>query len=86
MISMIEAALNDHRNDAVPGASTARVAREHGVNANQVFRWRYKYRKGILPPRAKEPFILDTLKRCKRKQAHQPMRASGLLVILRCLR
>lgn len=38
----------------VPGASIARVAREHGVNANQVFQWRYEYRKGILPPRVKE--------------------------------
>ena len=32
----------------VPGASIARVAREHGVNANQVFQWRYDYRKGTL--------------------------------------
>jgi len=31
----------------VPGASIARVAREHGVNANQVFQWRYEHRKGI---------------------------------------
>jgi transposase len=38
----------------VPGASIARVAREHGVNANQVFQWRYEYRKGILPACAKE--------------------------------
>ena len=30
----------------VPGASIARVAREHGVNANQVFQWRYEYRRG----------------------------------------
>jgi transposase-like protein len=29
----------------VPGASSARGAREHGVNANQVFQWRYEYRK-----------------------------------------
>jgi transposase len=29
----------------VPGASIARVAREHGVNANQLFQWRYEYRK-----------------------------------------
>ena len=28
----------------VPGVSIARVAREHGVNANQVFQWRYEYR------------------------------------------
>jgi transposase len=32
----------------VPGTSIARVAREHGVNANQVFQWRYEYRKGTL--------------------------------------
>src|ERR1700727_3004451 len=32
----------------VPGASIARVARENGVNANQVFQWRYEYRKGTL--------------------------------------
>ena len=32
----------------VPGASIAGVAREHGVNANQVFQWRYEYRKGTL--------------------------------------
>jgi transposase len=32
----------------VPGASIARVAREHGVNANQVFQWRYEDRKGTL--------------------------------------
>jgi transposase len=32
----------------VPGASIARVAREYGVNANQVFQWRYEYRKGTL--------------------------------------
>ena len=30
----------------VPGASIARVARENGVNANQVFQWRYEHRKG----------------------------------------
>jgi hypothetical protein len=29
----------------VPGALIARVAREHGVNGNQVFQWRYEYRK-----------------------------------------
>jgi transposase len=30
------------------GASVARVAREHGVNANQVFGWRRLYRAGRL--------------------------------------
>jgi transposase len=39
----------------VPGASIARVAREHGVNANQVFQWRYEYRKGTLGVRQQGP-------------------------------
>ena len=30
------------------GASVARVARAHGVNANQVFAWRRLYHKGLL--------------------------------------
>ena len=30
------------------GASVARLAREHGVNANQVFTWRKLYREGRL--------------------------------------
>ncbi|MGO8720801.1 MAG: transposase [Acidobacteriaceae bacterium] len=30
----------------VPGASIAREAREHGVNANRVFQWRYEYWNG----------------------------------------
>jgi|SRR5271157_43617 len=32
------------------GASVARVARAHGVNANQVFAWRRQYRQGRLEP------------------------------------
>jgi transposase len=31
-----------------PGASVARVARAHGVNANQVFAWRRQYQRGLL--------------------------------------
>lgn len=31
-----------------PGASVSRVARAHGVNANQVFAWRKLYREGRL--------------------------------------
>jgi len=34
----------------VPGASVARVARAHGVNANQVFAWRRQYQQGLLRP------------------------------------
>jgi transposase len=35
----------------VPGASVARVARGHGVNANQVFAWRRQYQRGLLKSR-----------------------------------
>jgi len=31
-----------------PGASVARVARAHGINANQVFHWRRLYQRGLL--------------------------------------
>ena len=31
-----------------PGSSVARVARAHGINANQVFSWRRLYRRGRL--------------------------------------
>jgi transposase len=31
-----------------PGATVARIAREHGVNANQVFSWRRLYEQGRL--------------------------------------
>ena len=31
-----------------PGVSVARLAREHGVNANQVFSWRKLYEAGLL--------------------------------------
>jgi transposase len=30
-----------------PGASVARVAQAHGVNANQVFAWRGRYQQGL---------------------------------------
>jgi transposase len=35
----------------VPGASVALVARERGVNANQVFAWRKSYQQGLLGDR-----------------------------------
>jgi len=37
-----------------PGASVARVARAHEVNANQVFAWRRLYRQGLLEPKTGE--------------------------------
>jgi transposase len=37
-----------------PDASVARVARAHGVNANQVFAWRRQYRQGLLSEKNSE--------------------------------
>lgn len=37
-----------------PGASVVRVARAHGVNANQVFGWRRLYRQGRLERKESE--------------------------------
>lgn len=37
-----------------PGASVARVARAHGVNANQVFGWRRLYQQGRLQAKVGE--------------------------------
>ena len=41
-----------------PGASVARVARAHGVNANQLFAWRRQYRRGLLEPGNRRPPIV----------------------------
>ena len=36
----------------LPGASVAQLAREQGVNANQIFNWRKAYRAGLLEEHA----------------------------------
>jgi transposase len=41
----------------VPGASVARVARRHDVNANQVFYWRKLYREGRLGINVATPLL-----------------------------
>lgn len=38
-----------------PGASVARVARAHGINANQVFHWRRLYQRGLLGGKVPRP-------------------------------
>ena len=46
----------------VPGASVARVARSHGVNANQVFHWRRRYQRGLLGGKEQRPVGLLPVK------------------------
>jgi transposase len=41
-----------------PGASVAVIARQHGVNANQVFHWRKLYRAGRLDEELKTAQLL----------------------------
>jgi transposase len=41
-----------------PGASVARIARAHGVNANQVFHWRRLYQRGRLGGAPGTPALL----------------------------
>jgi transposase len=38
-----------------PGVSVARLAKAHGVNAGQVYRWRKLYREGLLADDAEKP-------------------------------
>ena len=50
------------------GASVARVARRHAINANQVFAWRKKYREGRLGKGQSNkllPVILSDITRSK---------------------
>jgi transposase len=42
----------------VPGASVARIARAHEVNANQVFHWRKLYQRGLLGAAANKSALL----------------------------
>lgn len=42
----------------LPHASVARVARAHGVNANQVFYWRKQYEQGLLGPASSPAALL----------------------------
>jgi transposase len=41
-----------------PGASVARVARAHGLNANVVFHWRREYREGKLAETGLVPVVV----------------------------
>jgi transposase len=54
------------------GASVARVARRHAVNANQVFYWRKKYREGRLGKNQSSkllPVTLSDISGCKSGRA-----------------
>lgn len=65
-----------------PGVSVARLAREHGVNANQVFSWRKLYEAGQLvaaittPPKALLPVVVATP-----EQVPEPEATAGTITL-----
>lgn len=62
----------------VPGASVAEVARAHGVNANQVFKWRRAFERGQLVERcALLPVTLSTPVEEIRQQVPQEQRSGS---------
>jgi transposase len=63
-----------------PGASVARVARAHGVNANQVFGWRRLYQQGRLERRAEErPGLLPAMEAARCTDAATRRTPSGVI-------
>jgi transposase len=65
------------------GASVALIARKHGVNANQVFKWRAQYRKGKLEVDAPATLlpvrVSDAIQ--SRSESHQKSEAKKVGVI-----
>jgi len=68
----------------VPGASVARVARRHEVNANQVFYWRKLYRGGQLGTTIATPLLpvkVKTARHTKMLPENGPLLSSGTMEI-----
>jgi transposase len=68
----------------VPGASVARVARRHEVNANQVFYWRKLYREGRLGITIATPLLpvkVKTERPTKLFEENGPMLSSGTMEV-----
>jgi transposase len=64
-----------------PGASVAVIARQHGVNANQVFQWRKMYRVGRLTEEPVAQLVpVHVAEVVSRDQAPAMLRA-GVIVI-----
>ena len=65
----------------------ARVARAHGVNANQVFQWRRQYRRGVMGPGNTEAVSLlpvrvtEALAREAAQSSGEPRRRTALGMI-----
>jgi transposase len=63
-----------------PGTSVARTAREHGINANQLFLWRKTYREGMLHEAS--PLLLPvTIEQNRATERSNAEQASGFLLL-----
>ena len=62
-----------------PGASVAEVARAHGVNANQVFKWRRAFERGELiePSAALIPVTVSRADEVANEREEAPTTSSG---------
>jgi transposase len=75
----------------VPGASVARVARAHEVNANQVHAWRKLYQQGLLndgtesaellPVRFREQIPVTSVRRARVPHGQRPGEPCGVIEI-----
>jgi transposase len=68
----------------IPGASVAKVARRHEVNANQVFYWRKLYREGRLGISIATPLLpvkVKTERPTKAFKDNDPIFSSGTMEI-----
>src|ERR1700746_1020031 len=63
------------------GASVARVARRHAVNANQVFYWRKKYREGRLDKNQSSKLLPVTLSDISWNKSGRSSGGSSLLAV-----
>ena len=66
------------------GASVARVAQRHGINANQVFAWRKRYREGRLGKSSKLlPVTVSDIpeRKCRRMGSIPALSSGGTLEI-----
>ena len=53
-----------------PGASVARIAQQHGINANLIFNWRRQHLRGVLgAPRANSSSLLKVKVRVSEESA-----------------
>lgn len=63
-----------------PGASVARIAREHGLNANQVFAWRRQFRAGGLDGVTPALLAVEVVEPTVGDRPDAPARRSALLI------